>query len=95
MWQHNFGIEPIDSTDFSIEHFTCTGYNILLLYRQTWYMSYCALIGSSTGRQSLHILLVVKKKKKMAKCLAKVNEQEIRELLDNTTPKIPCLSIIK
>ena len=24
---------------------------------------------------------------------AKANEQEIRELLDNTTPKIPCLSI--
>ena len=29
----------------------------------------------------------------MAERFAKVNEQEIRELLDNTTPKIPCLSI--
>ena len=27
----------------------------------------------------------------MAERFAKVNEQEIRELLDNTTPKIPCL----
>ena len=44
----------------------------------------CNLIGSSTSRLSLHILLVVKKKK-MAECFAKVNEQEISELLDNTT----------
>ena len=29
----------------------------------------------------------------MDECFTKVNEQEIRELLDNTTPKIPCLSI--
>ena len=29
----------------------------------------------------------------MAERFAEVNEQEIRELLDNTTPKIPCLSI--
>ena len=29
------------------------------------------------------------KKTKMAERFAKVNEQEIRELLDNTTPKIP------
>ena len=29
----------------------------------------------------------------MAERFAKVNEQDIRELLDNTTPKIPCLSI--
>ena len=28
----------------------------------------------------------------MAGHFAKVNEQEIRELLDNTIPKIPCLS---
>ena len=28
----------------------------------------------------------------MAERFDKVNEQEIRELLDNTTPKIPCLS---
>ena len=32
-------------------------------------------------------------KNKMVERFAKVNEQEIRELLDNTTPKIPCLSI--
>ena len=32
-------------------------------------------------------------KNKMAERFAEVNEQEIRELLDNTTPKIPCLSI--
>ena len=43
-------------------------------------------------RLSLHILSVVKKNK-MAERFAKVNEQEIRELLDNTTPKIPYLSI--
>ena len=30
----------------------------------------------------------------MAEYFAKVNEQEIRQLLDNTTPKILCLSII-
>ena len=29
----------------------------------------------------------------MAERFAKVNEQEIRELLDNTTSNIPCLSI--
>ena len=29
----------------------------------------------------------------MAERVAKVDEQEIGELLDNTTPKIPCLSI--
>ena len=29
----------------------------------------------------------------MAERFAKVNEQEMRELLDNTTPKILCLSI--
>ena len=47
----------------------------------------CNLIGSSTSR-----LLVVGKKK--AECFAKmINEQEIRELFDNTTPKIPCLFI--
>ena len=28
----------------------------------------------------------------MAEHFAKVNEQEIRELLGNTIPKIPCLS---
>ena len=47
----------------------------------------CNLIGSSTSRLSLHNLLVLssEKKKKMAECFAKVNEQEISELLDNTT----------
>ena len=30
----------------------------------------------------------------MAERFAEVNEQEIRELLDNTTPKIQCLSMI-
>ena len=39
----------------------------------------------------VHILLEVKKK--MAGRFAKVNVQEIREVLDKTTPKIPCLSI--
>ena len=34
-----------------------------------------------------------KNKNKMAERFAEVNEQEIRELLDSTTPKIPCLSI--
>ena len=29
----------------------------------------------------------------MAERFTKVNEQEIRELLDNTTPKISCLFI--
>ena len=29
----------------------------------------------------------------MAERFAKVNEQEIKELLDNTTPKISCLSM--
>ena len=29
----------------------------------------------------------------MAERFAKVNEQEISNWLDNTTPKIPCLSI--
>ena len=49
----------------------------------------CNLIGSSTSRLSLHILLVVKKTNgKMAERFPKVNEQEIRELLDNTTPKL-------
>ena len=55
----------------------------------------CNLIGSSTSRTSLHtctcnILLVVNKNK-MAECFGKVNEQEIRELLHNTPPKILCL----
>ena len=46
----------------------------------------CNLIGSSTSRLSLHNLLVLSsEKKKMAECFAKVNEQEISELLDNTT----------
>ena len=41
----------------------------------------CNLIGPSASRLSLHILLVVKKK--MTERFAKMNEQEIRELLDN------------
>ena len=45
------------------------------------------MIVSSASRLSLHPT------NKMAERFAKVNEQEIRELLDNTTPKIPCLSI--
>ena len=57
----------------------------------------CNFIGSSTSRLSLHILLVVRKKTNKVAFFgfAKVNEQEIRELLqlDNTTPKIQCLSI--
>ena len=52
----------------------------------------CNLIGSSTSRLSLHSILTVKKAK-MAERFAKVNEQEIREFLDNTSPKIPCLSM--
>ena len=49
----------------------------------------CHLIGSSTS----YPISSEKKQNKMAGRFAKVNEQEIRELLDNTTPKIPYLSI--
>ena len=49
-----------------------------------WFLYYSKL--------SLYILLVVKKKK-MAKRFAKVNEHEIMEFLENTTPKIQCLFI--
>ena len=53
----------------------------------------CNLIGSSTSSYITSYPISSEKKPKIAERLAKVNEQEIRELLDNTTPKIPCLSI--
>ena len=53
----------------------------------TVYQLLCNLIGPSTSCLSLHILLVVKKNE-IAERFVKVNEQEIRELLDNTTPKV-------
>ena len=50
------------------------------------------LIGSSTSRLPLHVLLVVKKDK-LAQRFDEIYEQEIIEVLDNTTPKTLCLSI--
>ena len=50
------------------------------------------LIGSSTCRLPLHIRLVVKKDK-LAQRFDEIYEQEIIEVLDNTTPKTLCLSI--
>ena len=66
---------------------------LIIIWTNTVYELLCNLIGSSTSRLSFHILLVVKKQNKMAERFAKANEHEIRVLLDDTTPKIPCLSI--
>ena len=98
---HNRGSDSKEQEERILESFKCQ-WNVFkclnsssayttLLYTQTQ----CNLIGSSTtcSRLSLRILLVVKQKYKMAERFAKVNEQEIRELLDNTTSNIPCLSI--
>ena len=57
-------------------------------------MSYCAiwLVPLLIGYHCITSYPISSGGEKMAERFAKVNEQEIRELLDNITPKIPCLS---